>query len=51
MSVTKCGVGDFDWLALGRLDPPLHRLNGRVETVEEAILNHLGAENIFSLSF
>ena len=49
MCVSECCVGDFDWFALGRLDPSLiYRLNLRLERVGEAILNHLGAENIFA---
>jgi hypothetical protein len=43
--VSKCGVGDFDWFALWRLDPSLiYRLNLRVERVGEAILIHLGVK-------
>jgi len=43
--VSECCVGDFDWLALRRLDPSLiYRLNLRSERVGEAILNHLGVK-------
>jgi len=44
MRVSECCVGDFYWLALGRLDPSLiYRLNLGVERLSEAILIHLGS--------
>jgi hypothetical protein len=45
--ITECCVGDFDWLALRRPDPPLNRLNLGIERLIEAVLNHLGVERAF----